>query len=163
MKFIIIGLSILISNLLLSQTSEKAIVLDSSSTTKVISIDSIKAIYEREAIFMNNGIGHYYKNGIGHRSGYFFRKLKQELRKSEAASKEIKIYNRKTVRGLTLYFGGIIGGIALSIVTENPLGLVLFVPGIYGAVEITQAYVHLNKAVWLYNRDILLDRAKKLK
>lgn len=161
-KFTLIFTLVFITNFkLLSQTNNQDKKFNTSSSELSIPIDSIKAIYNREAVFID-GDGGYIKNGKTYKAGAFFRHLKKELRKSDDAGKEVMIYNRKTRDGFLLYFGGFVGGIAVVIATSNPIGFVLFIPAFIGAVELAQSIKHIHKGIWDYNRDVVIDGANNL-
>lgn len=145
----------------IAQTANDSVIFDISTSGKVISVDSLKSIYEREIIAL--GIdGEYIKNGKKYKTGFLFRKLQKELKRSKEAQSEMKIYRQMISRGLIVYSVGFVGGLSLSIITASPIPFLLFIPGTIGLIEATNAIEHLNKAINLYNRDALINSANNI-
>lgn len=118
--------------------------------------------YESESIYLNGSQTRYTKNKKELRIGYFFKHLKSEfLNCSEESKSEFHNGERKKKRGTLLLAGGgvlVIGSLAVAPVGV-PAAIAVFavgmVPYALGAVKLDEASDHLQKAVWLHNRDIL--------
>jgi len=126
-------------------------------------IDSIKTIYDREAIYIN-GNGKYFQNGNKYQIGFLGSNLKKEFQNSEEATYNIHEYRSHFVKGLTVDILGCVGTIALISATLNPACILILIPTtILTISELNQSITHFNKSIWAYNRDIVIQRIKERK
>jgi len=161
--------SIIISILLLivcinsyAQNNIDSIKTITESQNNQIPIDTVKAIYEREAIYID-GNRAFIKDKYKIRFGFWNKKIKKQLSVSKDAIKEFHEYRKLETNGFVLYIGGLIGMMAVVSTTSSPLGLLFMIPVIYSLNLIIEAPEHFHKAIWVYNRDILMQKLKENK
>ncbi len=130
------------------------------SKEQFISLDSLKSIYEREAIYLQGT--HYVKGGEKFAQGIFQEKLLKEFSKSEEAKIEVQKFKRlKSLSAPLLLIATI--GVTSSIAVLNPvLSLVFLIPDFAALYFDIKAVKHLEKARWLYNRDVVINGAKSM-
>lgn len=146
------------TNTVNAQTSHTEPVYDAVNTP-----DPSKETYEKETIYLNGSMSEYTKNKTDHRVGFFARKLKKEFANcSEETQNEMGACVKKKKRGaLLLSAGGVllIGALVVAPLVTGPIvaGLAIsgLVPYTLGTVDLQQSQDHLQKSVWLYNRDVI--------
>jgi hypothetical protein len=128
---------------------------------------SLKASYEQKTIrFLSPNSHRYVQNGEKKNPGIFYQKLKKEFEiASPEAQKEIaltvKQWKTGTILGsigYPLYFVGLV----MILSPAGTLGIVMWATGaalfVPAVVYSFVAQRHLYKAVWLYNRDVLIGK-----
>ena len=131
--------------------------------------DSLKDAYEHKTICLdgNNGayVNRYIKSNQKKRIGLFGKRLHEEFANSSLDSKqEMETYIVKRKKGFKY---SVIGGAVIIVSALVPVISVPVFVGIAGASLIPcaigtanwyKANNHLQKAVWLYNRDVLVKK-----
>lgn len=122
---------------------------------KLIPLDSIKAVYDREAIYYKSS--NYIKGNQKFPIGIFQEKLLTEFSKSEEGKTEVQKHKKlKLISGSLLLLT--VTGIGYSIVFNPALALVFLIPDFAALYFELKALEHLEKARWLYNRDIVIAK-----
>ncbi|MBL7930812.1 MAG: hypothetical protein JNL60_02865 [Bacteroidia bacterium] len=161
--FGLVMLLILSNKSLFAQTNH----IDITAETSLID-PSVKSTYESETIYVNGALNRYTKNKEERRIGFFVKKLKSEFSSSSEESKrELMVCEKKKKKGtLLLAVGGtaIIGSlIVLPIAAPVALGAFIagMIPYTAGGIEMNASKDHLQKAVWLHNRDVVAKNEKR--
>ncbi|PBQ33828.1 hypothetical protein CNR22_19255 [Sphingobacteriaceae bacterium] len=127
--------------------------------------DSVfKEKYEKETVLLDLNTNCYTKNNTTKKIGFFGKKINTEFENvGPESQQEYKRFRKQTKRGKIL---AIAGGVAfLTVAAAAPvIAIPVFAIGFGGGVgaysigltEIYRSRRHLNKAVWLRNRDVLM-------
>jgi len=126
----------------------------------------LKGKYERETLMLEGNKNKYTKNKEWKRIGIFKPKLEGEFISSSPESKdEIKKFRKQRRRGAILLIAGgtvFISAAAVAPFIALPVFAASFGSGIgayyFGAFDLHKSRKHLQKAVWLHNRDVLVKR-----
>ena len=124
------------------------------------SVISSQSTYDTSTIYLQSWT--YVKNGQQLPYGFMRNKLGGELQVSPDAVVEFDRYRKKYMIGYTLVLAGT-GMLLGSIFSENSsaqigLGVGAAVGILTGTAVRSRASDHLQKSVWLYNRDAVLTR-----
>jgi hypothetical protein len=129
---------------------------------EAVALNAIQQTYETKTIYLDGSMYEYTKNKIEYKVGFFAKKLQKELtNSSEEAQQEIASGVKKKRKGTFLASLG--GVIVLTTFIAAPLitapvfvGLALggVVPFTLGSVDLQESQDHLQKSVWLHNRDV---------
>ena len=147
-------------NVLNAQTSNK----ETLTYDSVSNLEPIKEAYEKETIYLDGSMSEYTKNKTEKRVGFFARKLKKEFENSSTETKnEMALCLKKKKRGALLAsVGGVmlIGALVAVPIAAGPIvaGLAIggLIPYTLGTVDLQRSQDHMQKSVWLYNRDVLI-------
>lgn len=128
-----------------------------------ISAQSLVKKYEKESIYLTSG--GYVKGGEKHRIIFSYRSMKKAMKGSLPARAEYQRYSEKRGWAVGLSMVGLASVIAALGVEENvqlQRGLLLGGLGVsIASVPLSvKSTNHLQKSVWLYNRDLLLPEQK---
>ncbi|GAB5538654.1 MAG: hypothetical protein Salg2KO_07570 [Salibacteraceae bacterium] len=121
----------------------------------------VRDAYEQNTLFFQ--YGGFEKGGVTHSSGLFNQHLRREIKKSKEAWDLYKMYRRRVFWGTLTLSTSVPLGIGLAVVTANP-GAVLLgfgVPYALGFGIVTSGSNYYHRAIWVYNRDMLLDGLDK--
>lgn len=116
---------------------------------------AVKHYYEQNTIYWAGGKW-YFKGDVK----YPFKNLKNELKLSKEATLEFKAYrraNRNVIISTLLFDGFVLGMITTEEIT--PFLLLTSAAVLTGGLTFAysrQAFAHLQRAIWAYNRDVLL-------
>lgn len=122
--------------------------------------EMVAKAYEDSTIYLV-GTDTYIKAGERHRVGFFLRNLRAEITRSPEALESFKTARRKKFRGTVLMTGSLFFGITTLALTPAPLIILFLVPYSWGIVEILDSERHFRHAVWVLNRDLLLEALGK--
>ena len=154
---IIVVIMLLTGNTALSQSSFAPCSLETAFPDS-----SVKTVYESEAIYLNGAMNRFTKNKKESRVGFFIKKLKSEFNNcSEECKNELLTCEKKKKKGAVLLAvgGGILIGSLIVLPVAAPVALGAFVVGMVpytvGGIKMNQSKDHLQKAVWLHNRDVV--------
>jgi hypothetical protein len=132
-------------------------------SAQTVNVDSLNAVYEKETIYLDGTTDKYVKNKLKKRIGVFGQKLNQEFAHSSSEAKQemdLCVKNKKrTVVLLGVSAVALTATIILlpeitAAVAFTGLGIAL-TADIMAAVNLVKVPRHLNKAIWLHNRDVL--------
>ena len=126
----------------------------------------VKGKYERETIMLEGNKDRYSKNKKWKKIGIFKPKLEGEFIASSHESKdEVKIFRKQRRRGAILLIAGgtvFISSVVVAPFIALPVFAASFGSGIsayyVGAFDLHKSRRHLQKAIWLHNRDVLVKR-----
>lgn len=124
---------------------------------------SFQEKYEKETLFLDLDENVYIKDKEKKKIGFFGNKLKNEFDSVSQESKaEYASFRKRTKRGKIMVIAGSTVFLAAAIVAPviiGPAFAIGFGAGIgtysFGVADIYKSRRHLNKAVWLRNRDVL--------
>lgn len=145
-----------------------------------LSADSLKTIYEKQTIYLQRysyGLFgrvkiNYIKNNEAKRIGYLGKNLNEEFQHLPMAQLEMQNYKKHINTGRLMFVTElIILGVGIAIIPSinnqipYPNSLILvagisLIPAHIGSNNLKKAGNDLNKAVWLYNRDVLMEKLK---
>jgi hypothetical protein len=125
---------------------------------------SLKTNYEQQTIYLDGTTNKYVKKNENKKIGLFGKKLKHEFENSSLEAKqEIEIYSRHNKLGAIFSSVGLVIVFTTTILIPEIvfpiyLGLTVigYIPTTIGIIHLIKAPRHLNKAIWLYNRDVIL-------
>ena len=113
---------------------------------------ALKTNYEQQTIYLDGTTNKYVKKNENKKIGLFGKKLKHEFENSSLEAKqEIEIYSRHNKLG-AIFSSEIVFPIYMG------LTVIGYIPTTIGIIHLIKAPRHLNKAIWLYNRDIILNK-----
>ncbi len=143
-----------------SQISNKdTLFFNTKDEGEMVSIDSVKAAYERETMC-------FYAHTISDKKnnyrwvGIFSRKIHNQIYRSVEGGKELDLYFKKLMLGSGLGYLALTGAIVFTFASNPLIACVFLIPSFVGVHITYKAYDHLEKAKWLYNRDVLLHTLK---
>jgi len=128
-----------------------------------ISKDSLLKIYETETILLIDD--KYEINGQKHKMGFHGGKLLLALDGSPEAQSEMEISTKHSKRGIGYIIAGLACAVAAVAIMDDTnlvpyyslLGAELILAGL-GFNQLDKSSRHKVKAVWLFNRDILIKK-----
>lgn len=126
-------------------------------------MDTLQQKYETKTIYLDGSFYEYTKNNREYKVGFFGKKLQKELtNSSEETQGEIAKGIKKKRRGTFLASAGgvivITAFIAAPVLTAPIfIGMALggLVPFTLGSLDLQESQDHLQKSIWLHNRDVL--------
>jgi Family of unknown function (DUF6010) len=132
-----------------------------SAKSQIVSTrDSLVKAYEQSSIMLQGN--KYSINGTSYKMGFGNRNIGETLKKNPMAYAEFELFKKNQKKGLVLNLVG--GGAALASIlvnqkTDKALFTGLSVVGLgclgFSIPFTSKSTKHFNKAVWLYNRDVL--------
>lgn len=119
--------------------------------------------YEKETVFLDLDKNAYIKGNQKKKIGFFGKKMKNEFDSVSPESRaEYASFRKRTKRGKIMVMAGSAVFLAAAVVAPMiivPVFAIGFGAGIgtysFGVADIYKSRRHLNKAVWLRNRDVL--------
>jgi hypothetical protein len=124
--------------------------------------DSLVKVYEQGSIMLQDK-HQYVINGTSYKMGFGNSKIGETLKKSPMAYAEFELFKKKQKKALVLNLvggGAAIGSFLVNQKTDKALFTGLSIAGIAClgvSIPLTiKSTKHFNKAIWLYNRDVLL-------
>jgi hypothetical protein len=119
--------------------------------------------YNSKTIFYGKG-NRFILDEKAQKIGSFGKKLKPLLADNESATKELKIYRKKAKTGYFMSLTGVAMTVSGFLLAEKAEKVAL--PLYFGGIAVGLASLHfsinapkhLNKSVWLYNRQILFGK-----
>lgn len=139
--------------------------LSFSAKSQVVSTrDSLVKAYEQGSIMLQ--VNNYTINGTSYKMGFGNNKMGETLKKSPMAYAEFALYKKNQRKSLILNLVGGSAALASILVNQNTdkaLFIGLSITGLAClGVSIpfsSKSKKQFNKAIWLYNRDVLLNKS----
>jgi hypothetical protein len=125
-----------------------------------ISRDSLKLKYERETVYIK--MGKYIKNGVKTPIGFWGSALEKEFKFSNDGQKEYQLYRKRVITGFLIMTAGYAVGILGPSLGGDKINTSIPLAAGFGLICISIPITingsnHLTKAIWLRNRDVLLQ------